>query len=230
MENPLASIVVPVFNGEKYLDAALQSILDQDYRPIELIVVDDGSTDDTAGIAHSYEDVQYIYQENQGPSAARNAGIWVAHGEFISFLDADDRWTPDKLTVQIGYLQMHPDVDFVVAKRRMVIEEGVEKPSWYQDRVFEKDSSCFGAGALVARKTAFDKVGLYNTHYRFGENAEWLARAKDAGVNMAVLPQTLLISRVHENNQTHHQDEMRANILKALKHSIDRKRQKDSVK
>src|ERR1700730_8226464 len=89
---PLFSVIVPVYNGERFLTAALQSILNQDHKPLELIVIDDGSIDQTAKIANSFSPVRYFYQNNQGVANARNAGLAAARGEFIAFLDADDLW------------------------------------------------------------------------------------------------------------------------------------------
>jgi glycosyltransferase involved in cell wall biosynthesis len=224
LKQKLVSVVVPVHNSERYLEDALQSIFNQDYQPIEVIAVDDGSTDSSAKIAKSFKNLQYIYQINQGPSAARNTGIKTSQGEFIAFLDSDDMWMPDKLSLQISYLLSHTGVGFVVAHRRMFIEKGVKKPLWYKENIFQEDSVCFSASAMVAWSNTFQEVGLYNPSYRFGENAEWLTRAKDAGVRYEILPETLLISRVHDKNLTHQLDEMRPNILRALKASIDRKR------
>src|SRR6187549_3720033 len=111
-ERPLVSIIVPVYNGERYLRAALESIFAQTYRPLEVIVVDDGSVDDSGVIAQSFPEVRYIRQENQGVAAARNHGIETARGEFYAFLDQDDLWTPEKLTVQISYLLNDPDLGY----------------------------------------------------------------------------------------------------------------------
>ena len=100
MDKPLVSVIVPVYNGEHYLSFAIHSILRQDYHPSEVIVVDDGSTDNSANIARSFKEVRYIHQSNQGVAMARNVGIAAARGEFIAFLDADDLWTPNKLSIQ----------------------------------------------------------------------------------------------------------------------------------
>src|ERR687893_681850 len=101
MSAPLVSCIVPVFNGERYLQAALDSIFAQTYRSLEVLVVDDGSTDNTAAIVGSYGDrVRYLQQDNHGPSAARNRGIEAATCEFIAFLDADDLWHAEKLERQ----------------------------------------------------------------------------------------------------------------------------------
>jgi len=227
LKQQLVTVIVPLYNSERYLEDTLQSIFNQDYQPMEVIVVDDGSTDGSAGIAKSFKNIRYIYQANQGPSAARNTGITISQGDFIAFLDADDMWMPDKLSLQISYLLNHPDVGFVVAHRRMIIEQGIEKPQWYKEHIYQKDSVWLGAAAMVTWSDTFKKVGLYDPSYRLGENAEWLTRAKDAGVRYAILPETLLISRIHDKNLTHHLDEMRPNILRALKASIDRQRSRN---
>ena len=226
MQGPLVSVIVPVYNGERYLEAALKSIFNQDYQPIEIIVVDDGSTDGTADIVRLFKNVHYIYQANQGPSAAWNTGIAAAQGECIAFLDADDMWMPQKLSLQVAYLNQHPEVGFVYCHRRMIIEKGVKPPPWYR----EQDSPGLFVSNLLARKNIFKSVGLFNSEYRFGNNSEWLARARDAGISMDVLPETLSIYRVHDRNQTHHLDEMRHDVLRALKSSIDRQRRKGQMK
>ena len=222
--SPLVSIIIPVYNGERYLNAALKSVFCQNYRSIEVIAVDDGSTDVSAAIVKAYREISYVYQSNQGPSAARNTGIKKAKGEFLSFIDQDDLWMKNKLRLQITYLQKHPDLDFVFAHRRTQLEDNTPVPPWYKEHLFENDVPLLLASGLLARKTVFEKVGLYNPNYHFGENAEWMARAKDKGVRMAILPETLIIKRVHGRNQTYHLDEMRSDVIRALKASIDRKR------
>ena len=97
MSSPLVSVVVPVYNGEAFLRETLDSVFAQDYDPIEVIVVDDGSTDGSARIAQSYSEVRYHWQENAGPAAARNRGIEVAQGEFVAFVDSDDIILPHKV-------------------------------------------------------------------------------------------------------------------------------------
>jgi glycosyltransferase involved in cell wall biosynthesis len=94
MENKLVSIIIPVYNGAKYLRQAIESAMKQSYKNIEVIVVDDGSTDNSSEIAKCY-DVKYLYQQNQGPSAARNNGIIASAGEYIAFLDCDDVYFHD---------------------------------------------------------------------------------------------------------------------------------------
>jgi len=99
------SVIIPAYNGAAFLPEAIDSVLAQDYEPLEILVVDDGSTDDTHDVLRPYAPrIRYFYQENRGPSAARNLGIERARGDLIAFLDADDRWLPGKLAAQVAAL------------------------------------------------------------------------------------------------------------------------------
>jgi glycosyltransferase involved in cell wall biosynthesis len=223
MNKGLASVIVPVHNGGRFLADALKSIFQQDYPAFETIVVDDGSSDNTAEIARSFEGVRYLHQSQQGVAAARNTGIRSALGEFIAFLDADDLWTPNKLSIQVEYLLTHPSVGYVVAKERLFTEPGMAvSPRWKE--LFEIEHTGFFPSALVVRAALFEKVGLYNPDYRTCESADWFARAKDAGVQMAILPETLLYKRIHDSNLSHQIEETRSNLFEVLKASIDRQR------
>lgn len=106
MALPLVSVIIPTFNRQRIIGAAVRSALDQTYPRLEVIVVDDGSTDDTAGVLHSFGDaIRVIRQENAGPSAARNRGVACARGEIIAFLDSDDAWLPTKIARQVGVME-----------------------------------------------------------------------------------------------------------------------------
>ena len=116
MTPPLVSCILPVYNGAAHLRDALESVLAQQYAPIEIVAVDDGSTDESPAIlAACGSRVRVIRQPNGGPAAARNAGIHAARGELIAFLDQDDRWHPRKLARQVAHLQANPQLDVVVA-------------------------------------------------------------------------------------------------------------------
>ena len=107
----LISCIVPAFNAGRYLADLLQSIVDQSYRPIEIVVVDDGSTDDTAAVARRFPEVRVVSQENGGPAAARNRGVSESAGPFIAFQDADDIWDPGKLLRQFVRFEQRPELD-----------------------------------------------------------------------------------------------------------------------
>ena len=105
---PRVSIGLPVYNGEKYLHETIETVLNQDYRPIEIIVIDDGSKDGSRAVAQSFKEVRYVYQENRGNARARSKGIQIAQGECIALLDQDDVWEKHKLRTQAEYLINHP--------------------------------------------------------------------------------------------------------------------------
>jgi glycosyltransferase involved in cell wall biosynthesis len=224
MNRPLVSVLIPVYNGEKYLGKAIESVLAQTYRPHEIIVVDDGSVDGSAEIARAYKEVHYIYQNNQGKAAALNAGIEASRGEFVAFLDADDLWAPEKLSLQIGYLLEHPEVGYVTAHMRNFLEPGAELPSPLTKDFMPTDYAALTTGLVVVRKSLFEKVGRFGTGYVFAEDVDWFVRAKEAGIVMATLPETLLFRRLHGSNQSYHAQERLSYFLRAVRSSIERKR------
>lgn len=228
MGRPLVSVIVPVYNGERYLACALQSIFDQDYHPFEVIVIDDGSTDNSAEIAQSYKEIHYIYQPNQGVTVTRNVGISTARGEFIAFLDQDDMWTPNKLSVQVDYLLKHTEVGYVLARQNIFLEPGTRAPSWLKKELLLNDQVGYLPGTLVARRSVFKQIGLFDPAYRIGSDTDWLARAKDAGVSMVILPEVLLHRRIHRHNQSAQTQIMNLELIRLLKASIDRRRNQES--
>src|SRR5437588_6877362 len=118
MRNDLVTAVIPTYNYGRFVTQALESVLAQTYANIEIIVVDDGSKDDTREQLASYADrIRYIYQENQSVAAARNTGIRAAAGDLVAFLDADDVWHPQKVELQMFYLADHPEVGLVAVER-----------------------------------------------------------------------------------------------------------------
>ncbi|MFC1574462.1 glycosyltransferase family A protein [Gemmatimonadota bacterium] len=224
MTGPLVSVVIPVHNGESHLVGALESVFAQDYDPLEVIVVDDGSTDATREVAESFSDVTCLSQERQGPSAARNTGAAAAEGEFIAFLDADDRWLPEKLRLQVGYHLAHPETGYTLTHQRLVIGEEGKSAPWLKAHLVENDHVGFFPSSLVVRREVFQTVGPYDPMITHGESADWFARAKDMGIPYAIIPETLLHKTVHGENMTHQVSRARSQVLRALKASMDRKR------
>ncbi|MBW2201180.1 MAG: glycosyltransferase family 2 protein [Deltaproteobacteria bacterium] len=122
---PLVSVIIPTYNRGWIIQEAIDSVLAQDFSDFELIVVDDGSTDNTLDIIRSYsEDIIFLRQPNKGVSAARNQGITSSAGHLIAFLDSDDLWFPEKLTIQVDFLHSHPDA-FICQSEEIWIRNGV---------------------------------------------------------------------------------------------------------
>jgi glycosyltransferase involved in cell wall biosynthesis len=222
VNRPLVSVVVPVYNGERFLASALCSVFEQDYRPFEVIVVDDGSTDGTAGIARSFRRVRYVYQKNQGPAAARNTGVATARAEYIAFLDADDIWTPKKLSVQMEHLLDHPEVGYVSARARNFLESTADLPAWLTEELFTKEHPALPS-ALVVRKPVFYEIGEFDPGYAVAEDVDWLARAKAAEVQSFLVPETLVHRRIHDSNLSSQTRLNREAILKIARKSMRRR-------
>ena len=220
--NPLVSVIIAVYNCERYLAQAIKSVLAQTYRPIELIIVDDGSTDGTADIAHSYKEVHYIYQYNQGVAAARNTGISASQGQLISILDADDLFPPNKLKVQVTYLLKHPRVGYTVGRVQNFLDLESSLPTHTPTNLLESDQ--LGLASLVTRRVIFEQIGGFDASYRVASDFEWITRAKDAGIPIAILPEIVLHRRIHSSNMSYQTQARRASLLRMFKASIDRQR------
>ena len=224
MHYPLVSVILPVYNGAAYVAEAIDSVLAQSYRPYELIVVDDGSSDDSTAIAEKYDGVTLLCQSNQGVAAARNTGLAASQGEFFAFLDQDDRWTPDKLRIQMHYLLDHPHIQYVIAKQRIFLEPGTEAPGWLKKDILRKAQAGFLPGTLVARRDVFDHIGRFDPTYQVTSDADWFFRAKDAGIPMAALDEVLLLKRIHGANESYRAKRSNAELLQIARNSMKRKR------
>jgi glycosyltransferase involved in cell wall biosynthesis len=227
MNGSLVSCVLPVFNGERYLEEALQSVFAQTYRPIEVVVVDDGSTDSTAAIAAAHGDrVLVLQQANAGPSPATNRGIKAARGELLAFLDADDRWPPQKLALQAEHLAAHPDIAVVFAHaRNFWIPELRQEEARYAGHRITRPLPAYTRGTMMARRSAFDAVGGFDPGMAHGEVQEWVLKARATGLRIELLPDTLLERRLHPGNRSRQmQGDSREEFLRLIKRKLDRTR------
>jgi glycosyltransferase involved in cell wall biosynthesis len=224
--NPLVSVIIPVYNGDRYLKEAIESILAQDYQPIEIIIVDDGSTDNTANIAKNFGDkISYYYQENAGHGQAKNRGLELAKGEFLGFLDSDDLFAKNKLTLQIDYLLKNPDIGFTIGKIHYFLEQGIPQPHWLKQQLLTEDTPGYLVGTLLMRRSILKQVGDFDATYKYGNDSDWFFRAKDLGIAMTILPETILYKRIHNHNQCYQTKAMTKDMLRLIKSSIQRQRQ-----
>ncbi len=184
----LVSVVIPCYNQAHFLGEAIESVLSQSYAHFEIIVVDDGSTDNVSEVAHRYPEVCYIRQDNQGPSGARNRGLRESKGSYLVFLDADDRLLSEALDVGVGYLESHPECAFVSGRHKRIAADG--QVLWVQPPppLVEGDSyaellrgNYVGIPAkVVYRRSVFELVGGFDTSLRFCEDYElYLRIARD---------------------------------------------------
>jgi glycosyltransferase involved in cell wall biosynthesis len=228
-KQPLISVIVPAYNAEKYLADAVQSVIDQNHTPMEIIVVDDGSIDETAGVVASFgRKVHYIYQENSGPAIARNTGIGVAKGDILGFIDADDIWADDNITTQLPILLEQPDVDIVLGATQRIRQTTFSKGGEPFENLFDPQIF-YSFGASLIRKTVFDKIGMLDPAMKYGEDVDWFLRARDHGISIRYQHEVVLFYRLHDKNMTRQRSMSDYFFMKALKQSIDRRRWLDNT-
>lgn len=234
-EGPSVSVLVPVWNNATFLREALQSALAQTRPADEIIVVDDGSDDDSASVAESFAGaagtgsvVRCLRAPHRGVAAARNSALAAARGELIAWLDSDDRWPVDKLAVQVDYMRAHPEVGVSFTLQELCIEPGVERPAWALRAELDRavGAPAIGTCSMVVRRALFERVGGFDVARARGEDIDWLMRALAAGETLGVVPAQLLLRRVHARNVSTMVAAEPFEVLRLLRAAIGRKRAK----
>jgi glycosyltransferase involved in cell wall biosynthesis len=223
--SPLISVIIGVYNGEAYLSEAIESVLGQTYSPVELTVVDDGSEDGTAEVIERYgSTLRHVYQPNGGMGAARNAGVAVAEGRFLAFLDADDRFTSEKLERQMEIFASEPELDIVFGHMTEFISPDVSEEARALLRQPVHDVAWRTPNLMLVRREAFDRVGLFSMTLKVGIGVDWYARSREKGLKAATPPLVVLERRLHAENNGIRQRDLRPQYLHVLKAAIDRRR------
>jgi len=221
MPDPLVTVITAAYNGERFLREALASVFTQDFDSFEVVFVDDGSDDGTAPIARAFP-LRYVYQPNQGLSAARNTGLGLARGRFIAFLDADDWLPPTKLTVQARYLLEHPRVGCVLGRQEWIVEDGVQPPNLPRDPIFGQAGGIQLVSAMI-RRDVLEELGGFDPTYRYAEDRDLFVRLREHDVKIVVLPEVVLHKRLHGSNMTLNQPESHP-LLRSLREKLGRER------
>lgn len=217
MPEPRVSVVVPVYNGARHLGEALRSVQSQDVAT-EIVVVDDGSTDESAAVAEAVAGVRVIRQANAGPAAARNTGIAHASAPLLAFIDADDVWPEGRLARLVAALDADDRLGAVMGQLQMVVAT--------DDGFAPVLSPQFGFqfGTAVVRRSTFEAVGEIDTALRNSEDVDWFMRAREAGVPMARLGEVVSLYRQHADSLTAAPEADDFLLTLALKRSLDRRR------
>jgi glycosyltransferase involved in cell wall biosynthesis len=224
MSDPLVSVIVPFHNQERYLAEALESILVQNYEPMELLLVDDGSTDGSGSIARRYSPSdRYVHRRNGGAAAARNTGLLAAHGEFVSFCDSDDRWEPEKLALQLRSFAADPELDVSFTGVREFVTPELD-PASLPARAPRQIASGVCVSSMLARRQVFSDVGQFDDGLRLGEWADWYARLLESGCKVAIHPEILVHRRLHDRNNTLTHWHDRGEYARVFKKALDRRR------
>lgn len=222
----MISCIVPVWNGERYLAEALDSVLAQTRPPDEIVVVDDGSTDGSADIVRGYgARMRYVFQSNAGSAAARNRGVEEARGDLLCFLDQDDLWVRHKLEWQLRYFATRPATDVCAGQVELFwVAELAGEGRRYREHARGHRVPGYTAPAMLARRSAFDRVGRFNPGLTFADATDWFLRAIDLGLDIAVLPEVVLHHRMHRLNLTRQRDASKREFVRIVKTTLDRRR------
>ena len=227
MSRPVVSVVLPVYNGERFIAHALNSVFAQDYDALDVVVVDDGSTDGTAAVLARYDGrIRVFAQENAGPAAARNTGLRHARGEVLAFIDADDLWHPRKLELQLNELAAAPEADISVCHvRNFWNGDPGEEREVLRARQYETVNEGGVVQAALVRRAVFDEIGAFDPRLRFGEDSDFYVRVAESGLKQRMLEQVLGYRRIHADNMTADWPVSKRDILLGLcKAAIDRRR------
>ncbi|GAA4833784.1 glycosyltransferase family A protein [Algivirga pacifica] len=225
------SVIIPVYNGEKYIGKALNSVISQTLQPTEIIVVNDGSTDQTATIVKSFEQVKLINMRKCGVPDALNTGVNQAKGTHIAFLDADDLWSKEKLEKQIQILRKNPKAGLVFSKIQQFESEDIATELKGKYLCREEIFNGYHRSTLLASKTALKQIGPFQVGLNTSEFIEWYSRAKDLGVTSIVHEEVLAKRRIHGNNMMLGEEAKKYQQLPSvIKQILERRREQNGEK
>ncbi len=228
MSCPLVTVIIPVYNDEEYLAEAIQSAIGQTYKPLEIIVINDGSTDESEKIAKKYlNHIKYIYKKNSGISNTWNTGIKLSQGSLISFLDSDDIWLPHKLERQVSMMIQNPFIQYSVTKILHFLEQGTLKPKSFRNELLDNEVIGYLMSTTVVKKEIFNKYGMFDEELKnIAGDTEFFSRLRDNNVNLGIVDETLVRKRIHNSNISSVSREFNKNLLSAVRKSIKRKQKR----
>jgi len=224
MIKPLISVIIPTYNSAEYIEEALGSVFEQTFQDFEIIVVDDGSTDNTAEVLKKYGDrIRYIYQENNGPASARNRGIRAARGEYIAFLDADDLWVTTKLEKQVELFSRRKELGMVTTGACSFDSKGVfgfsaDKRETLMVGDIARNiflRSNIGTPTVMVRKEVFDNIGYFEENIRQSEDDNmWIRIASHYDVEL--IDEALIKVRNHPQRMTLNKSELLDSVQSSI--------------
>ncbi len=214
---PLISIIMATYNRAAYIGEALDSIKRQSFQDYEILVVDDGSTDNTKEILEKYEGIRCIYLEHVGIAGARNTAVKDAKGKWIAFLDSDDLWKEDKLQMQVEYLRDHPDCRIVYSEFSNFTDIPEEQLDERQKELLQTDDIKWYLPSALVDASLFAEVGLFDKTWEPNDDTEWNFRLKFYNINMEhCVHEVLYLRRVHVSNISNARRELYSSDIRDL--------------
>ncbi len=221
------SVIIPSRDYGCFLDESIESVLNQTVTPSEIIVVDDGSKDNTREVVKKYfPRVSYYYQENGGVGSARNKGIGISKGDYIAHLDADDIWVPERLELQLEEFIKDPELEITGGMMQPFFSPGT-------DPKVKKTVYCspdplpgFSASVILVKRISFFKVGEYKEGLNVGQDLDWFLRAREIPLKEKMLSKVLALRRLHNFNSSNNIGRDGKERILMLKESLDRRRKR----
>lgn len=197
---PSISVIIPAYNVSNYLRSAIGSVLAQTWPASEIIVVDDGSTDNTATVAAGFVGVRLIRKIHSGIATTRNLGIQAATGNYLAFLDADDLWLPEKLEKQLALLRSNTKTKAVFGKVRQFISPELAQNERSRYQCNPEPMAGTHAGCLLIERETFQRIGAFTESLPAGEFIEWMIRARQQQLDFSMLEEVVMLRRIHGRN------------------------------
>ena len=219
------SVILPLYNGERFIRASSASVLGQTFSDFELLIIDDGSTDNS--LAHVPDDprIRVFRRRNRGVAATRNFGLERACGEFIAFIDQDDCWHPDKLQLQLQAFAHDPDLGYVLTMMQNRLQGDTQKPVWLKEEQVEKEQIGLLPSSLLARREVFSVIGDFDQSLTNASDLDWFIRADQAGIKRTILKTVLVVRGIHEANASHAKKLSKRETFMILKRQIEARKQ-----
>lgn len=223
---PLVTVVIPAYNAAPYIGEAIDTVRAQTYRWIQVIVIDDGSNDGTGDVVRRFgPSIRYVRQRRGGTGAARNLGVAMAGGSFLAFLDADDRYPPQRIARQIAAFDDDPELQVVYGHVREFVSPDLEPGRAARLRRPASRAPGLISTAMLARPEVFSRVGPFAEHLTIGVDLDWYARMAESGLRTHMLPDIVLERRLHSNNSGLRERASRTHYVEVLKAALDRRRE-----
>lgn len=195
------SVIIPAYNREAHIGAAIESVLAQTEPPHEIIVVDNNSTDRTRSIANGYIGVRIVSELRQGSAIARNTGVQAAFGDWLAFLDSDDLWVAEKLKLQTVALRQQPDIRACFGMSQNFADPDTPAELLTVAMINTKPIAANAVSSLLIRRDLFDEIGGFDETLQSAEYIEWYSRFQDSGAASIQVPEVLHLRRIHADNK-----------------------------
>jgi len=224
------SAIITVYNTERYVRDAIESVLNQTILPDEIIIVDDGSKDRTAEISKSYEPkVSYVFQENAGAGPARNTGIRNTRGNLMAFLDGDDIWSPEKIEKQKKIFEHNPEIDIVFTKARNFHSPELKPHEIIHAWGPMDEMAGYVPSCAMVKRASFFHVGWFSSHFKLGEFMDWYAKSKENGLKEYIIQEVLVHRRLHTSNLGIRKRQFQNDYLRIIRETLKRRKKQSKI-